>query len=96
MAEQDYTHQPEEQESSGLLLSSEPLGERKPLKFQAGGGDTDTTDAGDGTDGDGTDGTDGDSASDSDGSDGGDSDGTDILGGDSDATDGSDSDGSDS
>lgn len=91
-----------QEQSSGLLLSVEPLeGTNQPAMRLADDSDTDTTDASDdASDADGTD------AADADGTDTGvDADGTKPLGigdsdtvdaGDSDGSDGSDSDGTDS
>ena len=85
MPEQNELRQDDatEQQSSGLLLSVESLGqEGSPVAYHLAD-DTDTTDT---SDSDGTD---------SDGSDASDSDGTDAGGSDADGTDASDADGTD-
>jgi hypothetical protein len=64
MANEINSEQPSTEQTSGLLLSVEPLTENAPLNFAPVDVDDDGTDGeeteGDGTDGDGTDGTDGD------------------------------------
>ncbi len=100
MADQLNPENLETQESSGLLLSVEPLNEVKPL-MASPSDDSDAADTGDGSDAIGID-ADGTDAADADGTDKTDSeesDGTDSVDkvGDTDGTDSSDdSDGSDS
>jgi hypothetical protein len=99
MPEQDEIRHSEEIEpqSSGLLLSVEPLGETPSYKLSADTDKSDSTDT-DGTDEEESD-ADGTDASDADGTDTGvDADGTDPLGtaeGDTDSSDTSDADGTD-